>query len=118
MTPQNVTHGNRTDPAVRLAARGTIGPFSRTAGDLTDTELIVAMRGGDERAFASLVDRHHAALVRSAQKFVRDPAAAEDVVQDTWMGFLESLDRFEGRCSIHTWLLRILFNKASCAHLL
>ena len=33
-------------------------------------------------------------------------------MQETWIGFLESIDRFEGRCSIKTWLFRILFNKA------
>lgn len=51
-------------------------------------------------------------MVRAAVRYVRDPAAAEDVVQTTWMGFLDSLDRFEGRCTIKTWLFRILFNKA------
>ncbi len=78
----------------------------------SDAELTDAIRAGDEPAFASLVARHHTRLVRTAQRFVRDAAAAEDVAQDTWMGFLGSLDRFEGRCSVSTWLLRILFHKA------
>ena len=51
-------------------------------------------------------------MMRMAIHYVRDPAIAEDVVQETWLGFLKSLERFESRCSIKTWLFRILFNKA------
>ncbi len=77
-----------------------------------DSDLIGALREGAEDAFAYLVGRHHAHLVRAATNYVRDPVAAEDVAQETWLGFLGSLDRFEGRCSLKTWLFRILFNKA------
>jgi RNA polymerase sigma-70 factor, ECF subfamily len=44
--------------------------------------------------------------------YVPSRAIAEDVVQETWLAFLESLDRFEGRSSIKTWLFRILLNIA------
>lgn len=78
----------------------------------TDADMVSALRGGDEKAFEALVASFHSALMRTAVMYVRDPAAAEDVVQETWIGLLESVDRFEGRCSIKTWLFRILFNKA------
>ncbi|GJM43638.1 MAG: RNA polymerase sigma24 factor [Gemmatimonadota bacterium] len=77
-----------------------------------DADLIAALRAGDERVFASLVTHHQSALLGAATRFLRDATAAQDVVQDTWIGFLNSLPRFEGRCSIKTWLFRILFNKA------
>jgi RNA polymerase sigma-70 factor (ECF subfamily) len=76
-----------------------------------DADLIVALRDGDEAAFALLVDRYHAALVRLARLYVSD-ATAEDVVQETWLGFLRGLSRFEGRASLKTWLFRILMNRA------
>ncbi|MCG8467271.1 MAG: sigma-70 family RNA polymerase sigma factor [Gemmatimonadetes bacterium] len=77
-----------------------------------DAELLGRLRGGEEEAFATLVDRYQTALIRVATKYVRDPVAAADVAQETWIGFIDSLDRFEGRCSLQTWLFRILFNKA------
>lgn len=78
----------------------------------SDTPLLDAARAGDERAFETVTSRYHVSLIRTAVRYVRDVATAEDVVQDTWIAFIESLDRFEGRCSMRTWLFRILLNKA------
>lgn len=74
--------------------------------------LLERLRNGDEAAFASLVDRHHNALLRLAMAHVSDRSVAEEVVQETWIGVLEGLDRFEGRSSLKTWIFRILTNKA------
>jgi RNA polymerase sigma-70 factor (ECF subfamily) len=77
-----------------------------------EAELIARLRAGDEAAFMTLVDRYHAPLLRLAQSFVPNRAVAEEVVQDTWLGVLRGLDRFEGRSSFKTWLFRILVNRA------
>jgi RNA polymerase sigma-70 factor (ECF subfamily) len=74
--------------------------------------LIEALRQGDETAFMMLVERYQAALLRLARVYISDPAIAEEVVQDTWVGVLLGLDRFEGRSSLKTWIFRILMNKA------
>ena len=60
----------------------------------------------------ALVDRYHTSMVRLATTFVPSRAVAEEVVQDTWLGLLRGLDRFEGRASVRTWLFRILVNRA------
>ena len=80
-------------------------------------ELLGRLRTGDEEAFACLVDRHHAAMVRLARGYVRSPAVAEEVAQDAWLGLLRGLDRFEGRSSLRTWLFRIVVNRAISAGL-
>jgi RNA polymerase sigma-70 factor (ECF subfamily) len=80
--------------------------------DTDETQLIEALRRRDESAFMALVEQYNASLLRLAQMYVADRAAAEEVVQDTWLGVLKGIDRFEGRSSFKTWLYRILTNTA------
>ena len=79
---------------------------------VAEAELLDALRAGDEEAFAGLVREHHASLVRVARMFVSTQALAEEVAQETWLGVLNGLDRFEGRSSLKTWIFRILTNIA------
>jgi RNA polymerase sigma-70 factor (ECF subfamily) len=82
------------------------------AVERNERELIAALRRGDERAFAALIDACHPALLRVAMAHVPSRAVAEEVVQETWLGVLRGLDRFEGRCALKTWIFRILTNIA------
>jgi RNA polymerase sigma-70 factor, ECF subfamily len=89
-----------------------LGALRRLFRSNDEAELVQAIRDGDERAFAELVDRYHASLVRVAAGYVRDPAVAEEVAQDTWLAVLKGIDRFERRSSLKTWIFRILANQA------
>jgi len=80
--------------------------------DARDSELVAALRAGDEETFRKLVREWHAPLLRVAQIFVPSRSLAEDVVQETWVRVLGALDRFEGRSSLKTWVFRILVNTA------
>jgi RNA polymerase sigma-70 factor (ECF subfamily) len=77
-----------------------------------EARLLARLRDGDEAAFASLVDRYHASLLRLASSLVGTREAAEDVVQETWLGVLSGIGRFEARSSLRTWIFRILTNRA------
>ena len=77
-----------------------------------DDGLIAAVCRGDEHAFAKLVDRHSPAMVRVAMAYVPSRAAAEEVVQETWIAVMRAIDGFEGRSSLKTWIFRILTNVA------
>jgi RNA polymerase sigma-70 factor, ECF subfamily len=82
------------------------------AAHADDEELLQALRLGDERAFVALVRRYGALMQRVALGYVRTPAVAEEVVQETWCAVLTGLERFEGRSALKTWLFRILTNRA------
>jgi RNA polymerase sigma-70 factor (ECF subfamily) len=80
--------------------------------DRDERELVARLQGSDESAFAVLIDRHAAALRRTARALVSTRASADEVVQDTWLAVLAGLPAFEGRSSIKTWIFRILINRA------
>jgi RNA polymerase sigma-70 factor (ECF subfamily) len=80
-----------------------------------DARLLARLRAGDESAFVSLVAAHQDAMIRLASNFVASRAVAEEVVQDTWLGVVRGIERFEGRSSLRTWLLTILVNRARTA---
>ena len=77
-----------------------------------ETLLLARLRDGDERAFTELVDRYQPALMSVAIRYVGSRSVAEEVVQETWLGLLRGIDRFEGRSSLKTWIFRILVNTA------
>jgi RNA polymerase sigma-70 factor, ECF subfamily len=78
----------------------------------SNAQVLEALRSGDETAFATLVDKYHASMVRVAMMYVSSRAVAEEVVQETWIGVLKGLARFEGRSSLKTWIYSILINRA------
>src|SRR6059058_3659769 len=77
-----------------------------------DSGVLAALCAGDEQAFAALIDRYHASMLRVARSYVATREAAEDVVQETWLGVIKGLNGFEGRSSLKTWMFRILINRA------
>jgi RNA polymerase sigma-70 factor (ECF subfamily) len=81
-----------------------------------DQALLDGLRARDEAAFGALVDRYGALMTRVAVRYLHSQTLAEEVVQETWIAVLESIDRFEGRSSLKTWLLQILVNRARSRH--
>jgi RNA polymerase sigma-70 factor (ECF subfamily) len=80
--------------------------------DGDEPRLVAALRRRDEAAFVALVRRYHSLMLRVAYAQVKDRAACEEVVQETWLAVIEGIDRFEGRSSLRTWMFRILTYQA------
>ena len=99
-----------TEPAPRHTSRRRCQENSIT--DLDDAELVAALKSGDEDVFRRLVTHYNPALIRAARTFVRSPASAEDVAQETWLAVVRVIGAFEARSSFKTWLFRILVNQA------
>lgn len=77
-----------------------------------ERDLLARLRAGDAAAFSALVARHAGALLRLATTFLKDRAAAEEVVQDAWLALFEHVATFEGRASLRTWLFQVVANRA------
>jgi len=86
------------------------GGATGAAGE--EMALLAGLRRGDEDAFLTLVRRYQALLKRVARMYVRSDAVAEEAVQETWLGVFQGIERFEGRASLKTWIVRILMNRA------
>jgi RNA polymerase sigma-70 factor, ECF subfamily len=107
-TFQRIQSGEKVETQQQNA--GSLSPSGVASAE--DLRLVEALRSGNESAFVSLVNMYHSLMLRLAMIFVPSEAIAEEVVQETWMGVLNGLDRFEGRSSLKTWILRILTNRA------
>lgn len=77
-----------------------------------DPVIVARLRQRDEAMFAVLIDAWSPGMLRAARAFVADEHAAQDVVQETWLGVLRGIAGFEGRSSVRTWAYRILLNRA------
>ena len=77
-----------------------------------EAALLERLRAGDEAAFKGIVAGLYGTMLTVARTYVKDRAVAEEVVQETWLGVINGLDRFEGRSSLKTWIMSILINQA------
>lgn len=63
-----------------------------------------------EETFIRLVSEYQEKLLRMCMMYLRDGAAAEDAVQETFLKAYRALPKFRGECSEKTWLMRIALN--------
>ncbi len=74
---------------------------------MNERRLLELARGGDEDAFAQLVDPHRRALHAHCYRMLGSVPDAEDALQDALLGAWRGLARFEGRSSLRSWLYTI-----------
>jgi RNA polymerase sigma-70 factor (ECF subfamily) len=80
---------------------------------VTDLELVERAREGDSDAFGVLVERHHRAALRAAVAALGRADEADDAVQEAWIAARDRLDGFRGEAAFRTWLLAIVWHKAT-----
>src|ERR671919_1148879 len=90
-------------------------PGAAAYAAVADMNLVYLSRDGDEAAFEQLVDRYYGLTLRVARTYVGSHALAEEVAQEAWIGIIKGLQRFEGRSSLKTWIMRIVMNIANNA---
>jgi RNA polymerase sigma-70 factor, ECF subfamily len=79
---------------------------------LSEDVFIDRLLAREEAAFRELVERYHSMMLAFARSFLRNPAAAEEVVQETWLVVVQSLPKFQRRSSLKSWIYAILANRA------
>src|SRR3954470_13544564 len=76
-----------------------------------DHNLIQQIRKGDTRAWDHLIARYEGRLLAFVHRRVNDRAASEDIVQETFIGFLTSLANFDECRALQTYLFTIASHK-------
>lgn len=77
-----------------------------------DVRLMLAFRDGDDAAFDALFERWAARLLRFLERMVRDPAVAEELVQETFLRVYRARARYAADAKFSTWLYTIATNVA------
>ena len=92
-------------PAVVVAVvtdiEGTLDP---------DRQLLAQVAAGDEAAFAELVERHQARLLRLCERLLHSSEEARDAVQEVFLKAYRKAGSFQPRGQVFTWLYRIATN--------
>jgi len=77
----------------------------------SDRLLVQQIRQGDSRAWEHLIGRYEGRLLAFVDRRLHDRAASEDVVQETFVGFVTSLPNFDERRELQTYLFTIAAHK-------
>jgi len=78
----------------------------------TELTLVERLRGGEQAALESLMERFAPRVYRLAYGITRNEADAEEVVQDVFLTLFRKISSFEGRSALGTWIYRVTTNAA------
>lgn len=84
-------------------------PFLMTSE--SDRLLIQQIRRGDTRAWETLIARYEGRLLAFIERRLHDRASCEDIVQETFIGFLNSIPNFDEQRELQTYLFTIASHK-------
>ena len=82
------------------------------AGGLTDADIMLRVKSGDESAFQYLVEKYRRPMVNFMYRMAHNAAAAEDLAQEVFLRVYRSREGYEPSAKFTTWLYRIATNLA------
>ncbi len=88
---------------------------SESNNTLSDEELIRRIKDGDKDSLGILIKAYFSKIQNRVYRLIPEPDV-DDVIQDIFIGLLDSLDSFEGRSAFTTWFYRIAMNKIADYH--
>ena len=85
----------------------------KTTLDVGRIESMAETGRSQDSQFEQAVAMHGAALERLARAYEADPETRRDLLQEIHIALWKSLDRFDSRCSLRTWVYRVAHNTAA-----
>lgn len=83
-----------------------------TYAQLTDEKLITLVTMNQQLAFTTLMHRYERLVASVVQRYISDPEAVKEVVQDTFLRAYRALPDFQGKSKFSTWLYKIAISAA------
>ncbi len=77
---------------------------------MTDEDLVMQIRRGDQAACEWVVRRYGPRMLKTARRMLHREVDALDAVQDAFLSAFRTIERFEGRSQLGSWLYRIVAN--------
>ncbi len=87
-------------------SHSSLSNLMSTASEI-DALLIQRIRSGDTDAWGELISRYEGRLLAFVESRLSNRAAGEDIVQETFIGFLNSLPNFDGQRPLESYLFSI-----------
>ena len=102
------------DRGMLMAAAATPGSFAPMfgQGSLSDADIMLRVKSGDQPAFEYLVQKYRRPMVSFMYRMARNAAAAEDLAQEVFLRVYRSRETYEASAKFTTWLYRIATNLA------
>ncbi|HEX7286656.1 MAG TPA: sigma-70 family RNA polymerase sigma factor [Candidatus Angelobacter sp.] len=78
-----------------------------------EASIVAELKDGSEEAYAWLIAHYHQPIYSLVYRILTDPADAADTTQEVFLKVYRGMKRFNGECSLKTWIYRIAIHEAS-----
>ena len=93
-----------------MGVRSGAAVAGAAAGELTDAEVMLRVKAGDDSAFDFLVQKYRRPIINFMYRMAHNTAAAEDLAQEVFLRVYRSRSSYEASAKFTTWLYRIATN--------
>jgi RNA polymerase sigma-70 factor, ECF subfamily len=93
-----------------LLAVGVHPSAATDAGNISDAEMMLRVKAGDDSAFEYLVQKYRRPIISFMYRMAHNSAAAEDLAQEVFLRVYRSRSNYEPSAKFSTWLYRIATN--------
>lgn len=86
---------------------------SAISANAEEASIVTELKSGSEDAYGWLIARYHQQIYSLVYRILTDPSDAADTTQEVFLKVFRGMKRFNGQCTLKTWLYRIAIHEAS-----